>query len=281
MEPNKVNNDMNEDIFTYYYYINTYFIELYKNRNSINKEGIIKYVNATQKIFTLIVKNYVDIKDKNPKENNSLFREFVEYSNETLEEIKDQLNVIDKEMNFQNSSQSGNGWLKNIPININSSGNGFLKNIPININANNNSTNNKNNNAINNNNLNDNESEYQENNINLSESDNNNNDHMEENNAYTHNKTKRLHILKTNNNNIKELIIKKIRTTYLNVDRAFMIKPKKDSRLRDYYIIVKFVNPVLFPFKELKFCEYIDKETSNNHVINKLKKLGDLEEINL
>ena len=60
-----------------------------------------------------------------------------------------------------------------------------------------------------------------------------------------------------------------------------MIKPKKNSTSRDYYIIVKFHNPIIFPFKGLEYCQYKETETSNNHVINKLIKLGDYEEITL
>ena len=265
MESNNDNTNGNKDIFSYYYLINTFYLEIYKNRFTINKEQLFKYITATQKIFTTILNKYININTINRKENNLLSAEFSKYSDDTIEEIRKELIEIDKNITFANFIKSRTEILMN-NSEINKMNN-------LTINNNDNSINNNNYNNINNLNNND--------NFNSNDSDNDNININENNNDITPKKTKRLYIFKTNNINYKETIIDKIKTTYLNIDKAFMIKPKKNSTSRDYYIIVKFHNPILFPFKGLEYCRYKETETSNNHVINKLMKLGDYEEIKL
>ena len=266
MESNNDNTNGNKDIFSYYYLINTFYLEIYKNRFTINKEQLFKYITATQKIFTTILNKNININTINRKENNQLSAEFSKYSDDTIEEIRKELIEIDKNINITNFIKSTTGNIMNIPE-INK-----MNNISIN-NNNANRININNNNILNNLNNND--------NLNPNPADNDNININENNNDITPKKTKRLYIFKTNNINYKETIINKIKTTYLNIDKAFMIKPKINSTSRDYYIIVKFHNPILFPFKGLEYCRYKETETSNNHVINKLMKLGDYEEIKL
>ena len=265
MDSNNDNTNGNKDIFSYYYLINTFYLEIYKNRLTIKKEALFKYITATQKIFTTIVNKFVNITKINKKETNPLYTEFLKYSEDTIEVIKKELIEIDKNINISE-------FIKSKPeIKLNKS----EINNNINLSNNNNSNHIINNNYININNSNNN------NNINPVAADNDNININEDNDDISFKKTKRLYIFKTNNINYKETIINKIQTTYLNIDKAFMIKPKKNSTSRDYYIIVKFHNPILFPFKGLEYCRYKETGTSNNHIISKLMKLGDYEEIEL
>ena len=85
MESHNDNINGNRDIFSYYYLINTFYMEIYKNRFTIDKEQLCKYITTTQKIFTTIVNKCVNNNNKNTNETNPLSVEFFKYSTDTIE----------------------------------------------------------------------------------------------------------------------------------------------------------------------------------------------------
>jgi len=260
-----------EEYSQYYFCINNYILNIYQKRYIINNNDILNYINLIKNIFDELFEKIIkDELRNNISLANDLYDKFIKYSSETVYNFENYIKSSEFKTKIQTyyKSETENIKIESNIINFiqNNNSNNYHNNIT---NSNSNFTNNNN-------------SDFNENSF----IPNNNQISFFSNNIYSNirdipiqDKTKRLHIIKTDKENEKNEIKRKILNTYLNIDEAFIITHKVNPIYYEYYIYIRSRNPIKFPIKGMEDLEYNDIFTPNNHMKRKLMEMGNCEYI--